>query len=200
MDMKLSQYAKKAGVTYKTAWRWYKAGTLDAYQTPTGMVIVRDPVVEKPETGRIALYARVSSADQKSDLERQVQRLRDYAAACGYRVAKEVVEIASGLSDNRPKFLRLLADPSIGTIIVEQRDRGTRFGWRYLTTLLEAQGRRIEAIFPNETQDDLVDDFVSLITSMAARIYGRRGSRRRAERIKQCVEAVMKEERTDECV
>jgi putative resolvase len=200
MDMKLSQYAKKAGVTYKTAWRWYKAGTLDAYQMPTGMVIVRDPVAEKPETGRIALYARVSSADQKSDLERQVQRLRDYAAARGYRVAKEVVEIASGLNDNRPKFLKLLADPSIGTILVEHRDRGTRFGWRYLTTLLEAQGRRIEAIFPNETQDDLVDDFVSLITSMAARIYGRRGSRRRAERIKQCVESVLKEERTDECV
>ncbi|EFH89538.1 IS607 family transposase [Ktedonobacter racemifer] len=200
MDMKLSQYAKKAGVTYKTAWRWYKAGTLDAYQTPTGTVIVRDPVVEKPETGRIALYARVSSADQKSDLERQVQRLRDYAAARGYPVAKEVVEIASGLNDNRPKFLKLLADPSIGTILVERRDRGTRFGWRYLTTLLQAQGRRIEAIFPHETQDDLVDDVVSLITSMAARMYGRRGSRHRAERIKQCVESVMKEERTEECV
>jgi len=198
--MKLSQYAKKVGVTYKTAWRWYKAGTLDAYQTPTGMVIVRDPLAEKPETGRIALYARVSSADQKSDLERQVQRLRDYAAARGYRVAKEVTEIASGLNDNRPKFLKLLADPSIGTIIVEHRDRGTRFGWNYLTTLLEVQGRRIEALFPNETQDDLVNDFVSLITSVAARIYGRRGSRHRAEQIKQCVEAVMKEERTDECV
>ena len=198
--MKLSQYAKKVGVTYKTAWRWYKAGTLDAYQTPTGMVIVRDPVTEKPETGRIALYARVSSAEHKRDLERQVQRLRDYAAARGYRVAKEVVEIASGLNDNRPKFLKLLADPSIGTIIVEHRDRGTRFGWNYLTTLLEVQGRRIEAIFPSETQDDLVNDCVSLITSMAARIYGRRGSRRRAERIKQCVEAVMKQEQGDACV
>jgi predicted site-specific integrase-resolvase len=196
--MKLSQYAKKVGVTYKTAWRWYKAGTLDAYQTPTGMVIVRDLVMEKPEIGRIALYARVSSADQKSDLERQVQRLRDYAAARGYRVAKEVVEIASGLNDNRPKFLKLLADPSIGTIIVEHRDRGTRFGWNYLTTLLEAQGRRIEAIFPNETQDDLVNDFVSLITSMAARIYGRRSSRRKAERIKQCVEQVMTGEPPDD--
>jgi len=198
--MKLSQYAKKVGVTYKTAWRWYKAGTLDAYQTPTGMVIVRDPVTEKPETGRIALYARVSSTEQKRDLERQVQRLRDYAAARGYRVAKEVVEIASGLNDNRPKFLKLLADPSIGTIIVEHRDRGTRTGWNYLTTLLEVQGRRIEAIFPSETQDDLVTDFVSLIMSMAARIYGRRGSRRRAERIKQCVEAVMKQEQGDACV
>ena len=194
--MKLSQYAKKVGITYKTAWRWYKAGTLDAYQTPTGMVVVRDPQAEKPVTGRIALYARVSSADQKSDLERQVQRLRDYAAANGYQVAKEVTEIASGMNDNRPKFLKLLADPSIGTIIVEHRDRGTRFGWNYLTTLMEVQGRRIEAVFPNETRDDLVSDFVSIITSMAARMYGRRGSRRKAERIQQCVEQVMKAEDT----
>jgi len=196
VDMKLSQYAKKVGITYKTAWRWYKAGTLDAYQTPTGMVVVRDPQAEKPVTGRIALYARVSSADQKSDLERQVQRLRDYAAANGYQVAKEVTEIASGLNDSRPKFLKLLADPSIGTIIVEHRDRGTRFGWNYLTTLMEVQGRRIEAVFPNETRDDLVSDFVSIITSMAARMYGRRGSRRKAERIQQCVEQVMKAEDT----
>src|SRR6266849_1660707 len=166
--MKLSQYAKKVGITYKTAWRWYKAGTLDAYQTPTGMVVVRDPQAEKPVTGRIALYARVSSADQKSDLERQVQRLRDYAAANGYQVAKEVTEIASGMNDNRPKFLKLLADPSIGTILVEHKDRGTRFGWNYLTTLMQVQGRCIESVFPNETTDELVSDFVSIITSMAA--------------------------------
>jgi putative resolvase len=192
--MKLSQYAKKAGISYKTAWRWYKAGTLDAYQTPTGMVVVRDPHMERIGTGRIALYARVSSADQKSDLERQVQRLRDYAAARGHQVAKEVIEIASGLNDSRPKFLKLLADPTIGTIIVEHKDRGTRFGWNYLTTLMEAQGRRIEAVFPEETKDDLVNDFVSIITSMAARIYGRHGSKRRAQRIKQCVEQVMEAE------
>jgi putative resolvase len=192
--MKLSQYAKRAGISYKTAWRWYKAGTLDAYQTPTGMVVVRDPQLERAGTGRIALYARVSSADQKSDLERQVQRLRDYAAARGYQVAKEVTEIASGLNDSRPKFLKLLADPTIGTIIVEHRDRSTRFGWNYITTLMEAHGRRMEAVFPDETKDDLVNDFVSIITSMAARIYGRRGSKRRAERIKHCVEQVMKAE------
>lgn len=192
--MKLSQYAKRAGISDKTAWRWYKAGTLDAYQTPTGMVVVRDPQIERAGTGRIALYARVSSADHKSDLERQVQRLGDYAAARGYQVAKEVTEIASGLNDSRPKFLKLLADPTIGTIIVEHRDRSTRFGWTYITTLMEAHGRRMEAVFPDETKDDLVNDFVSVITSMAARIYGRRGSKRRAERIKHCVEQVMKAE------
>ncbi len=104
MEMKLSQYAKQTGVSYKTAWRWYKAGTLDAYQTPTGIIIVRDRISEKPVTGRIALYARVSSADQREDLERQVQRLKDYAAAKGYQIAKEVTEIASGLDDQRPKL------------------------------------------------------------------------------------------------
>src|SRR5260221_10461773 len=121
--MKLSQYAKKMGVTYKTVWRWYKAGQLDAYQTPTGMVVVREQQAEKPGTGRIALYARVSSVDQKSDLDRQMHRLRDYAAAKGYQVAKEVTEIASGMNDSRPKFLKLLADPSIGTVLVFNNDR-----------------------------------------------------------------------------
>jgi putative resolvase len=192
--MKLSQYAKQTGVSYKTAWRWYKAGTLDAYRTETGTVIVRDQADEKPVTGRMALYARVSSADQKEDLERQMHRLKDYAAAKGYSVAKEVVELASGLNDQRPKLAKLLADSSIGTIIVENRDRLTRFGSHYIETLLEAQGRHLEVIFQSDTGDELIDDFVRVITSMAARIYGRRQSKRRAEKIKQCVELAMKEE------
>ncbi len=192
--MKLSQYAKKTGVSYKTAWRWYKSGTLDAYKTATGIVIVRDASDPKPVTGRIALYARVSSIGQKEDLDRQLVRLKDYAAAKGYQVAKEVTEIASGLNDKRPKLEKLLADVSIGTIVVENRERLTRFGSHYIETLLEAQGRHVEMIFQSDTGDELVDDFVSVITSMAARIYGRRQSKRRAEKIQQCVEQVMKDE------
>ena len=192
--MKLSQYAKQVGVSYKTAYRWYRAGSLDAYQTATGIIIVRDKHDEKPLVGRIALYARVSSAGQKEDVDRQLQRLKDYAAAKGYQVAKEVVEIASGLHDQRPKLEKLLADTSIGTIVVENRDRLTRFGSHYIETLLEAQGRRVEMIFQSDTDDELVDDFVSVITSMAARIYGQRHSKRRAVKIQQCVEQAMKEE------
>jgi putative resolvase len=192
--MKLSQYAKKVGVTYKTAYRWYRAGTLDAYQTATGIIIVRDKVDEKPVTGRIALYARVSSLAQKEDLERQIQRLKDYAAAKGYQVSKVVTEIASGLNDQRPKLSKLLADTSIGTIVVENRDRLTRFGSHYIETLLAAQGRHVEIIFSVDIGDELVDDFVAVITSMAARIYGRRQSKRRTEQIKHCVEHVMQEE------
>ena len=191
--MRLSQYAKKMGVSYKTAFRWWKAGKLDAYQLDTGTVIVREPAQPQEEMS-VALYARVSSADQKEDLERQMQRLRDYAAARGYQVTKTVSELASGLNDSRPKFLKLLTDASIGVIVVEHRDRATRFGLTYIEQLMQMQGRRLEVIFPSDTDHDLVDDFIAVITSMASRIYGRRTSKRHAEKIKHCVEQAMKEE------
>ncbi len=188
--MKLSDYARQIGVTYKTAYRMFKRGELDAYQLPTGTIIVNEPVTANPVAGHgVALYARVASHDQKADTARQLQRLRDYAAARGYRVTREVIEIASGLNDNRPRFSQLLSDSSIGVILVEHKDRATRFGYNYIALLLESQGRRIEVINETDTRDELVDDFVALITSMAARIYGRRQSRRRAEQVRRCVEA-----------
>src|SRR5450755_4408682 len=192
--MKLSQYAKQVGVSYKTAYRWYRAGSLDAYQTETGIIIVRDPHDIRPVTGRIALYGRVSSLGQKEDVRTTDAPTQRLCCAKGYQVSKEVTEIASGLNDKRPKLEKLLADSSIGTIVVENRDRLTRFGAHYIETLLEAQGRHLEMIFQSDTGDELVDDFVSVITSMAARISGRRQSKRRAEKIKQCVEQAMKEE------
>lgn len=189
--MRLSQYAKKMGVSYRTAFRWWKAGKLDAYQLDTGTIIVREPGSSQAPPN-VALYARVSSADQKEDLERQVQRLKDYAASRGYQVTQVVSELASGLNDTRPKFIKLLTDPSIGVIVVEHRDRATRFGLNYIEQLMQMQERRIEVIFPRETDNDLVDDFIAVITSMASRISGRRTSKHRAEKIKQCVEQVMK--------
>jgi predicted site-specific integrase-resolvase len=191
--MRLSQDAKKMGVSYKTAFRWWKAGKLDAYQVATGTIIVREPA-QPQEALSAALYARVSSADQKEDLERQMQRLKDYAASRGYHVTKTVSELASGLNDHRPKFNKLLTDPSIGIIVVEHRDRATRFGLNYIEQLMQMQGRRIEVIFPSDTDNDLLDDFIAVITSMASRVSGRRTSKRRAEQIKNCVEQVMKDE------
>jgi putative resolvase len=192
--MKLSAYAKQVGVTYKTAWQWWKSGQLDAYQLPTGTIIVREP---HAAAFGVALYARVSSADQQDDAVRQLQRLREYAAARGYQVVAEVIEIASGLNDARPKLRTVLTNPMVGVIVVEHRDRLTRCGYGYIATLLEQQGRRVEALYPSDTGEGLVDDFVAVITSMAARIYGRRNSKRRAERIRACVERVMQSESED---
>ena len=192
--MRLSAYAQKMGVSYKTAFRWWKAGKLDAYQLETGTVIVRESSPLPETASGIALYARVSTQAQKADLERQVERLKTYAASKGYQVSKVIQEIASGMNDNRSKLSKLLTDASIGVVVVEHRDRLTRFGFAYIEQLMQMQGRRLEVIFPSDTDNELVDDFIAVITSMASRIYGRRTSKRRAEKIKQCVEHAMKEE------
>ena len=191
--MKLSEYARQVGVTYKTAYQWWKVGQLDAYQWPTGTIIVREP---QTATTGVALYARVSSADEKDDVTRQLQRLRDYAAARGYQVVAEVPEIASSLNDKRPKLKKLLADARIGVLVVEHKDRLTRLGYGYITTLLEQQGRRVDAIYPSDTGEDFVDDVVAIITSMAAHIYGRRNAKRRAAQIQACVKQCL--ERAEE--
>src|SRR5260221_9604029 len=175
--MKLSEYAKQVGVTYKTVYQWWKAGQLDAYQLPTGTIIVREAT---PSATGVALYARVSSAEQKADVTRQLQRLREYAAARGYQVLAEVTEIASGLNDEHSKLTKLLTDAQVGVIVVEHRDRLTRFGYGYIAALLEHQGRRGEEIYPSDTGNDLVDDFVAVITSMAVAPYGRRHAKQRA--------------------
>ena len=171
-----------------------QGGIPGAYQLPTGTIIVCEP---QGGASGVALYARVSSADQKEDAMRQMQRLRDYAAARGYLVVAEVIEIASGVNDERPRLKKLLTNRQVGVLVVEHRDRLTRFGYGYITTLLALQGRRVEAVFPTDTGDELVDDFVAVITSMAARIYGRRSSKRRAEQIKACVEHVMQSDSED---
>jgi putative resolvase len=159
----------------------------NCHQARSGTVIVREPVAQAMG---VALYARVSSADQKEDVQRQIRRLQEYAAARGYQVMAEVTELASGLNDERPTLKKLLTNPKIGVVVVEHRERLTRFGYGYMATLLEQQGRRVEAIYPSDTGEDLVDDFVAVITRMAARIYGRRHSTRTAERIRACVEPV----------
>lgn len=189
--MKLSTYAKSLGISYKTAYRWFKAGKLDAYQSDTGTIIVREP---KRANGKVAVYARVSSADQRDDLDRQVDRLQTYAIAKGYQVAVIVREIASGLNDTRPRLDKLLADARYTTILVEHKDRLTRFGFHSLETLLKAQGRSLEVVLPGDTKNELVDDFVAIITSMAARIYGKRGNKKRAERIRKCIEQAAQDE------
>jgi putative resolvase len=181
-------------VSYKTAFRWWKARRLDTYQLDTGTIIVRDPLPETPTPKGIALDTRVSTQGQKAELDRQVERLKMYAASRGYQVTKIVQEIASGMKDTRPKLLELLTDPQIGKIVVEHRDRLTRFGFIYIEQLFAMQGRSLEVLFPSDIQHELGNDFIAVITSMASRIYGRRHSKARAEQIKQCVEQVMKQE------
>jgi putative resolvase len=190
--MKLSQYAKKVGVTYRTAFRWWQNGDIKGYQLPSGTIVVTEGEErQESRTGQVVIYARVSSHEQRANLERQAERLEDYCAAKGYQVSQVVKEIGSGVHDNRVKFLALLEDQRIHTIVVEHTDRATRFGFRYLDTLLKGQGRTLEVVnWEENNPEDLVTDLVSMIYSFAARLYGQQRAKRKTEAIvKQLQEA-----------
>ncbi|MEP7286677.1 MAG: IS607 family transposase [Chloroflexota bacterium] len=142
--MKLSAYARKVGITYKTALKWYHAGKIKGQQMDTGTILIDE---EKPMvTEGTAVYARVSSSENRDNLTTQAERLVGYCIAKGYQINWVVKEIGSGVNDSRPKFLALLADPTVTRIVVEHKDRATRFGFRYLEMLLAQQGRTIEVV------------------------------------------------------
>lgn len=186
--MKLSSYAKKLGIHYNTAYRLFKRGQIKGYQLPTGTVIIEEPVektvASDPAGQQVAVYARVSSPENKKNLDTQAERLITWCNAQGWSVAKVVKECGSGINDQRPKFLALLSNPQIQRIVVEHKDRASRFGVTYIQTLLALQGRELVIVNAADTaQDDLMGDFVAIITSFAARLYGRRRAKRKTEQV-----------------
>ena len=177
--MKLHDYAKKVGVKYKTAWLWYKAGKLNGYKTPSGTIIITELDEKTNSPQKVTVYARISSNEMKENLESQADRRVEYCIAKGWQVAQVVREIASGLNDRRPKLEKVLADTSITVIVIEHRDRLTRFGYHYIETLLSAQGRRIEVVnLADNSKDELMEDLVSIVYSFSARMYGQRRAKR----------------------
>ncbi len=179
--MKLSDWAKKQGVSYRTAWRWFKAGILPVpvKQLSNGTIIISE---SNEQLLSVAIYARVSSSDQKGDLDRQVARLVAFANEKGFSVYRTVTEIGSGLNGHRSKLMKLLADPSVGIILVEHRDRLMRFGAEYVESSLSSQKRRLLVVDEGELKDDLVQDMIEVLTSFCARLYGRRSAKNKAKK------------------
>lgn len=188
--MKLPEYAKRIGVTRFTAHKWFHEGKIPgAYQLPSGLIYVPDSIfgIEKPKPkGLTVVYARVSSSEQrKTNLETQVERLTQFAIANGWVVDKVIKEVGSGLNDDRKKLTDLLrSDVKIDRIIVEHKDRLTRFGFNYLQILADKLGFEIIVVNPTMTDnEDLMQDFASIITSFCARLYGRRRAKHQTEKI-----------------
>lgn len=179
--MKLSCWAKKQGISYRTAWRWFKAGTLPvpAVKTLTGTILVQE---QDDFATCVTIYARVSSADQKQDLDRQVSRLVQYANSQNWVVAETITEIGSALNGHRSKLRKVLSNSAVKFILIEHSDRLTRFGVEYIEAVLAAQGRRLIIADSKELNDDLVQDMIDMLTSFCARLYGRRSAKHRAKK------------------
>lgn len=180
--MNLKEWALANGVHPMTAYSWFKAGTLPVRAERVGPRLIMVFPDSPPEKGEVALYARVSSSDQKDDLERQMARLAMWAAQNGVAVSRMVSEIGSGMNGRRTKLAALLKDPQVQTIVVEHRDRFGRMNTELVEASLAAHGRELVVVDDSEMVDDLVRDMTEVLTSFCARLYGRRGAAKRAER------------------
>jgi len=137
------------------------------------------------------VYARVSSNEQrKTNLETQSQRMIDFCISNGWVVDKVIKEVGSGLNDERKQLVALLKDSTVARIVVEHRDRLTRFGFKYLEVLAEIEG--FEIVVAKKTIDndskELMADFTAIITSFCARLYSQRRGKKKADAVKRVLE------------
>jgi excisionase family DNA binding protein len=185
-----------------TLFRWIKAGRVRAERTPANRWLVPQSEIDRllgvkteiPEP-RAVLYARVSSHDQKEHLESQLNRLARFAQERSYHVVKAYGEVASGLSENRHKLhqaLKRIERREADVLLVEFKDRLTRFGFNYLARLIESYGGRVEVVESDVKKDamqELVEDMISVVTSFCAKLYGVRS--RKFKKVKEAVKTAV---------
>jgi predicted site-specific integrase-resolvase len=187
----ISKLAKDLNVNIRTIWNWYYQNKIQFIKNEmnTRNYVSCDTYnnllnIKNDKKENVIIYCRVSSSQNKDNLESQAERLKNYCIINGYKINNIIKEIGSGLNDNRPKLLSILNDTSITKIVVEHKDRLTRVGFNYIETLLNNNNIQIEVV--NNSQDDeenIINDFVSIITSYCARIYGKRRSKRKTEEL-----------------
>lgn len=187
-DLKLSEVANKLGITKRTLYNWKKENKINfikknklnyiSYSDYCDLAHIKHQNEEK-----IVIYARVSSSENKSNLDSQAERLISYCMAKGYKIHKIIKEVGSGINDNRQRLIDLLVKDDFTKIIVEHKDRLTRIGFNYIKVLLENKNKYIEIVNEVDNKEDLIQDFVSIITSYCAKIYGKRRSTRRTEQL-----------------
>ena len=186
--MNLTEWARVHAVHPQTAYRWFRQGALPVPAVRVGprTILVNPQASSAARAGGVGLYARVSSQDQRGELERQVARLTGWAQRAGVPVVRVETEVGSGMNGARSKVCRLLADPEVTVVVVEHRDRLARVNAELVEAALSAHGRRLVVVDDGEVTDDLVGDMVAVLTSFCARLYGRRSARNRALKALRC--------------
>ncbi len=183
---------KRLGIHFVTLKRWIYSRKIRAVKTPTGRWMIPESEIERIIGGKVEaegvraiIYARVSSSDQKSDLERQIEYLTQYCSAKGYRVVDVLSDIASGLKVNRrglQKLFDYVVNRQVDVVVITYKDRLTRFGFEYLEYFFNQFGVKIEVTFGEEPKDayqELVEDLLVIITSFADKLYGMRSQKKK---------------------
>lgn len=200
MTVKLCRTRKVAemlGVNRVTVIRWIKQGKIKAVRIGKEFRIPEDEVkrlLKGKVTNTAVIYARVSSSDQRSDLERQIEYLKGYCSAKGYNVVDILTDVVSGLNEKRrglKKLFDYVVNGKVDVVVISYKDKLTRFGFRYLEDFFNSHGVRIEVVFGEELglQQELIEDLIAIVTSFAGRLYGMRSHKKKkvVESVKQAI-------------
>ena len=189
--------AEMLGVNRVTIIRWIRQGKIKAVRIGKEFRIPEDEV-KRLLKGKVAntavIYARVSSSDQRSDLERQVEYLKEYCSAKGYNVVDILTDVASGLNEKRrglKKLFEYVVNGKVEVVVVSYKDRLTRFGFKYLEEFFSSHGVKIEVVFgeePKDLQQELIEDLIAIVTSFAGRLGMRSHKKKRVvESVKRAI-------------
>ena len=185
-NYKPKDFAELLGVSVKTLQRWDRDGILKANRTPTDrryytydQYLQFKGIQTENDIRDTVIYARVSTRNQKDDLQNQVKFLKQFCNAKGIIVNQCVEDFGSGLNYNRKKWNRLLDEVmanKIKTIVISNKDRFIRFGYDWFEKFCEKFNTKIiivnnETLSPNE---ELVQDIISILHVFSCRLYGLR--------------------------
>ena len=195
------EVCKILGIANRTLRRWIKEGKIRAvniggrWRIPESEInrILGQSVeeIETPRVARVVIYARVSGANQKKELENQIEALKKYVEQNNLELVGIVKDIASGIKEDRRglwKLIDMAKKHEFDILLIAYKDRLTRFGFKYLEELFKAYGVKVMIAFqepPKDFYQELVEDLIEIVTSFASRIYGKR-----SHKYKKVVEAV----------
>lgn len=197
MNQKLLSISKASnilGVSISTLRRWQTEGKLQPVKTygnhrryrfdDLQKLCGEEQNISSNNITRVATYCRVSSGDQKQkgDLERQSGRVLSYCVKQNYHIIKSYEEVRSGMSSTRPKLIqlfKLVEDKQIDKVVIEYKDRLTRFNFDFLVYFFKSHNVEIEWIddvLGKSFEEELVEDMLSLMSSFSNKIYGKRSA------------------------
>ena len=197
----ITEAAKQLGVSIDCLRKWDKNGKLVPQRTSGGHRRYKQSEITKLQGNEVqedneditAIYCRVSSQDQKKngDLDRQKARLFEYCTKQKYKVEHCFDEVCSSMKGTRPKLkqlFKLIEKKKINRVVIEHKDRLTRFMYDIFVQYFSSHGVEIECVeevLPKSFENELVEDMLSLLSSFSSRIYGKRSAERRKKKAKQ---------------
>lgn len=194
--LNIKEASEYLGLSKETLRNWDNNGKLPSIKTVGGHRRYQKDVLDEfigviknnVTSDVVATYARVSSHEQKTkgDLDRQSQRISEYCAKKKLKVEYIIKDVGSGLSDTRAGFVRLsnlVIDKKITQVIIENKDRLTRFQYNFVEKMFGSYGVKVICIDKPDDEGDkeFINDLMMIIASFSGRLYGSRSAKRKKE-------------------